>query len=124
MEDDQRYCLFDGKPLSGRSDKKYCNADCKNAHINELNKEENKEVRRINNLLAKNRRVLKAHYESEDRKEGVKKEVMIRRGFSFDYVTQFYGGYMFCYEFGYTAIGTNKDYIKVVKGFDSIVKKE
>lgn len=47
---------------------------------------------------------------------------MYKLGFNFDYYTQVNGAYKFCYYYGYVP-GNNEKYMKVVVGFDSIVKK-
>ncbi|MCB0431209.1 MAG: hypothetical protein H6585_01190 [Flavobacteriales bacterium] len=53
-------CLECGEPFSGRSDKKYCCDACRNLYNNRVNLQENRYVRKINGILARNRRILAA----------------------------------------------------------------
>ncbi len=52
-------CLTCGKPLRGRSDKKFCGAGCKNDYSNRLQREERMAMNSIDLILKCNRRVLK-----------------------------------------------------------------
>ena len=116
------FCLNCEKPIHGRSDKKFCDSDCRNAYHNDLSKGDGgAEVRRITNILKKNRRILIAILGDAKGKKA-KKDVMMRKGFSFDYITQTQGSYRFCFEYGYTKV--KDDYYFIVKGFEEIVSKE
>jgi len=48
-----RLCLACNEPLMGRSDKKFCDDQCRNDYNNKLNSDEN-------NFMRKNRKILKA----------------------------------------------------------------
>lgn len=122
MDQEKHYCLFCDKPLKGRSDKKFCNADCRNAYNNQAYKEDELEIRRTINILKKNRRILKTLLGTAKGKKE-KKDLMMRKGFSFDYFTQVSGSYRFCFEYGYTGTAST-DYYFIVKGFGNIVNKE
>ena len=121
MKEAKSFCLHCDKLLRGRADKKFCDIDCRNAYHNELSKEDDKEIRRITNIVKKNRKILKTLL-GNAKLTKVKKDILMRRGFSFDYLTQVQGGYRFCYEYGY--ISSPDDYFLIVKGFDKIVSKE
>jgi len=121
MTEVKTYCLYCKKSIRGRADKKFCDADCRNAYHNELSKGDEREIRRVTNILRKNRKVLKALL-GDARGKKAKKDVMMRRGFSFDYITQVQGSYRFCYEYGYAA--AKNDFYMIVKGFENIVSRE
>jgi hypothetical protein len=120
---EKRPCLNCGELFSGRPDKKYCSPECKNDYHNDKSKAEEgiKEINRITNILRKNRKILKEILgDGKGKKE--KKDIMMRKGFSFDYITQTQGSYRYCFEYGYT--NSKDDYYFIVKGFDKIVNKE
>jgi len=50
---EERYCLECGEPLIGRSDKKFCDDQCRNAYNNKLNRDHINLYRNINNKLRK-----------------------------------------------------------------------
>ena len=55
---EERACLDCGAVLRGRSDKKFCDDQCRNNYNNQLNSESYNLVRNINNKLKRNRRVM------------------------------------------------------------------
>ncbi len=116
------FCLYCNKELKGRSDKKFCSDECRNAWHNDVAKKDEKEIKRIINILKKNRKILRGLHDNATGKKA-KKELMMRKGFSFDYVTQVQGSYRFCFEYGYCGT-TNPDYYFIVRGFETIVNKE
>ena len=120
---EKRPCLNCDELFSGRPDKKYCSPECKNDYHNEQsNKDEGaKEIKRITNIIKKNRKVLRELLGNAKGKKA-KKDLMMRKGFSFDYITQIQGSYRFCFEYGYTS--AKDDYYFIVKGFEEIVSKE
>lgn len=115
MED--RKCKECSQRLSGRRDQKFCSDYCRNTYNNRLNEDSTKYIRRINNILRKNRRIL-----SELNPEG-KKTVdgitLAEEGFNFHYYTNVYttktgSTYYFCYEQGYLKMENDK-YMLVLK---------
>lgn len=127
-EEEIHYCLHCGKaidPLKGRDDRKYCDDICKSRFHNHLRKGATPDIKRVNDILSKNFKILKKIYDQAIKEQipsSIAKDDLQKLGFNFDYYTQVSGAYKFCYTFGYTQ-GNNPNYIKVVKGFDSIVKK-
>lgn len=100
----QRECLECGDRLSGRKDQKFCGDYCRNTFNNRLNEDSNNYVRRVNNILRKNRRIL------SKLNPGGKKTVdgmsLAEDGFNFHYFTNIYttkagNQYFFCYDQGY-----------------------
>ena len=112
-----RNCQECGMKLSGRKDQKFCSDYCRNTHNNRLNEDATKYVRRINNILRKNRRIL-THLNPKGKKtvDGI---TLAEEGFNFHYYTNIYttktgSQYFFCYEQGYLKLDDDR-YMLVVK---------
>lgn len=100
----KRSCLDCGSRLTGRSDKKFCNANCRNSYNNRVYGESNREIKRTNNILLRNRRILMNLLPKDKTK--VNRNTLSRMGFDFEYYTNTNvsrrgNTYFFCYEFGY-----------------------
>jgi hypothetical protein len=110
-------CLTCKTKLTGRADKKFCDAECRTAYHNKLNSFQNNFIRNVNNILKKNRRIL---IELNPKgKAKTTKEELLDRGFKFSYYTNEYvtqGGnkYHFVYEQGYLELDNGK-YALVVR---------
>lgn len=105
-ETEERKCLYCGKQLRGRIDKKFCDDTCRNSFNNEQNSDANNLVRNINNALRKNRRILKDCIPENAETGRVKRTFLSQKGFQFKYHTHQFANqkgqiYIFCYEFGY-----------------------
>lgn len=104
-------CKNCGKEIKGRSDKKFCDYNCRIAyHNSNINKNE-KSIRDINKKLRKNRSILK--FVSPQGKTTVKKTFLIQLGFDFQYYTNHYKTknhniYTFCYDYGYMELENEK----------------
>ncbi len=112
----ERLCPECGEKIIGRSDKKFCSDACRNAYNNALNKDSKNLVRNINNRLRKNYRILET-LNSRD-KTKVKKETLLKNGFSFDfftseYVTKSGSVYKYVYDQGYLPL--DNDWYLLVK---------
>ena len=104
-------CLECGSKISGRSDKKFCNAQCRNEYYNRMKSEAEKFIAETNRILRKNRSILKQINPVGNSK--VRREYLILAGFDFDHFTRIYrtqGGnvYYMCYEFGYMHVENEK----------------
>ena len=101
-----RQCLNCQKQLNGRIDKKYCDADCRNAYHNKEQRFSERMILAVNRQLRKNRTILKALWPLG--KATVRKEVLVKMGFRFQYFSSIYtvknGKYYFSYEYGYCPI--------------------
>ena len=91
----QKSCLECGEKIVGRVDKKFCSDYCRNAHHNNLNKD---------NQLRKNYRILEEFNPNE--KTTISKNKLLARGFNFEYLTSIYTTktgkvYYFVYDQGY-----------------------
>ena len=111
----QRACLSCGRPIKGRSDKKFCDDYCRSAFNNKVNGDLSPWVRSVNNILRKNRRILAELIPDETAQ--TTRERLIEKGFNFEYVTNTYTNkgnqYYFCYEFGYAPL--DNDWYFLVK---------
>jgi YHS domain-containing protein len=118
----QRKCLECGDTIEGRIDKKFCSDQCRNYYNNKLNSDSINYVRKVNNVLRKNRRILTNLNPSGKNK--VTKGQLAKEGFEFDYFTNIYQTkqgktYYFCYEQGYLqleddwyALVVKQEYVK------------
>ena len=99
-----RKCRECGDRLVGRADKKFCGDACRNTYNNRHNRDVNRQVRKINYSLRKNRRILD-ELTPNDKVKAARDE-LLARGFSFAYITHQYETkkgtvYHFCYDLGY-----------------------
>ena len=110
-------CRQCGKPLYGRLDKKFCDAYCRNAFNNKINRQDEQYLIRVNRSLRKNRRILKTL--SPIGKSTVRKEVLEAMGYDFNLFTSMYSPakgtiYYLCYDYGFKAITDYKGIEKAV----------
>ncbi|RZJ16115.1 MAG: hypothetical protein EON51_18255, partial [Acinetobacter sp.] len=89
------------------ADKKFCDDQCRTNYNNRLRTEDNSFLNEVNRVLKKNRDILRL--KNPDGKAKVKREVLLRKGFDFNYHTHTYATqkgttYIFCYEQGYLAL--------------------
>jgi predicted nucleic acid-binding Zn ribbon protein len=115
---ESKICLACGKPIKGRSDKKFCDDYCRNNYNNVLKSATNSQVRNINNTLGKNRRILETLLSSEKEMTKATRDQLLLKGFSFKYITHLYSNkkgntYFFCYEYGYLPL--DNDWYLIVK---------
>jgi predicted nucleic acid-binding Zn ribbon protein len=113
----ERKCKECGQRLVGRRDQKFCSDYCRNTHNNRLNEDTTAYMRRINNILRKNRRILAAL--NPDGKKTVDGITLAEEGFNFHYFTNIYrtqkgSSYYFCYDQGYLKMD-NDQYMLVQK---------
>lgn len=114
---EKRSCMECGMKLSGRKDQKFCSDYCRNTYNNRLNEDATKYVRRINNILRKNRRILtQLNPKGKVTVDGIR---LAEEGFNFHYYTNIYttktgSTYYFCYEQGYLKMDDDR-YMLVLK---------
>ena|SRR5687767_4957102 len=121
MIEERSICLNCGKPIkSGRIDKKFCDSACKDEYYNAQKIREHKEIKKIDQVLKRNRRILKKLFDPKKEKL-VNREVLLKAGFEFDFHTHFVvtkfkaNEFIFCYDYGYREVDKNK--YKVIKSF-------
>ena len=111
-----KLCLDCGNPIKGRSDKKFCDDQCRNNYNNKLKIEDSSVVKQINSILKKNRMILQKL--NPDGKLKINRDKLVRLGFNFSYFTHIYetykgAVYYFCYEYGYLKL--ENDEVLLVK---------
>ncbi len=105
-----RKCPSCDTKINGRSDKRFCSDYCRNAYNNQINKDANNFVRKINHILRKNRRILAKL--NPHGKAKVKRDDLFELGFNFNYYTNRYitksgNDYHFVYDYGYLELDNN-----------------
>jgi len=105
-----RFCLDCKQVLNGRSDKKFCDDQCRINYHNGINQEQNRIFRKTHSILIKNWKILKET--SDSGKVVILKEDLLNSGFNFKYSTHqdreetktaFY-----CYNMGYEEMNSEK----------------
>jgi len=113
---DQRCCLSCHRVLHGRSDKKFCNDQCRNIFNNQLNGSINNYMRSIDKQLRRNRRILQRLL-GEKRFVVIPADRLNSNGFVFSYCTHVHtnrngNSYRFCYDYGYLLLA--KDFVRLI----------
>jgi predicted nucleic acid-binding Zn ribbon protein len=103
------FCLCCGKPVKGRSDKKFCDDYCRSEYNNSLKADKTNLMRNINNALSKNRRILLQLLGEAAETAKAHQDKMVSLGLQFKYHTHTYTNkkgdvYFFCYDVGYLPI--------------------
>ena len=112
------YCRCCGKALRGRSDKKFCDDYCRNIFNNKKNEESDELVRKINRVLRRNRRILKALIPPGLQMVRMSRIHLQESGFCFPFFTHTYTNkkgftYQYCYDYGLLML--NRESFLVVK---------
>ena len=82
-------CQQCGKPLHGRTDKKFCDSACKNAFNFAQRRDTRDAVKEIDGYLHRNREIL-AMLMGESRKEMFDRALLTRAKFRWEYMTGLY----------------------------------
>jgi len=112
-----RNCQECKQVLKGRKDQKFCSDYCRNTFNNRLNEDATNYIRRVNNILRKNRRILSTlNPNGKITVDGIR---LAEEGFNFHYFTNVYktqkgATYQFCYDQGYIKM-ENDQYMLVQK---------
>ena len=105
-----RTCTHCESKVIGRSDKKFCSDHCRVAYNNIVNKKRNNMVRKVNNILCKNRKILE-QLKISGRKE-IDRATLSELGFVFSLHTsskiRSTGMTYYCYDQGWTQIPNKK----------------
>lgn len=104
-------CIYCGKTIKGRMDKKFCDSQCRGAFHNSNKNEKEEFIRRVNKKLRKNRMVLR--FASPLGKTTVRRTFLSEKGFDFNYFTNIYktssgNSYYMCYDYGWMALADKK----------------
>jgi hypothetical protein len=85
----EQQCLQCNKSFKGRSDKKFCSADCKNSYHSQHRKNTRTEVEEIDGYLHRNREIL-ALLMGDGVKDTIERSVLVRAKFRWEYCTGIY----------------------------------
>lgn len=96
-------CLFCGRMLTGRLDKKYCDDQCRASYNNRSRQPHEKQIMETYRRLRRNRTILKSLCPTG--KATVRKEILVEMEFDFGLFTSIFPSrnnvYYFSHEFGY-----------------------
>ncbi|SHH70153.1 hypothetical protein [Winogradskyella jejuensis] len=98
-------CLYCNKKLIGRTDKKYCDPQCKSSHQYQREKQKPKRFyNKVDNQLRLNRKLLKEYNRAG--KATVRSGILIKEGFNPKFFTHYWKNkkedvYFFVYEYGF-----------------------
>lgn len=108
-------CLNCGERITkGRSDKKFCDAACKDEYNNAAKIAEGKEISKISMILKNNRRVLQKLFDPKKPDQKVSRDILLRAGFEFGFLTHIAvtkgkaHEIIFCFDYGYREVGSNQ----------------
>jgi hypothetical protein len=120
-------CLYCNKELKGRTDKKFCDAQCKSAYQYQRAKEQPERFyNKVDNQLKLNRKILKEF--NKGGKVTVRAEILNELGFNPNFFTHYWKTkkgevYLFVYEFGFMQIHEkNIEKYLLIKWQDYMVK--
>ena len=101
-----RNCRFCNSPLQGRSDKKFCNNNCRNFYHNKNKSRRRSSIRKINIILKRNFKILEKLYGDSRKTPTVEEAEILEMNFDLTYsthsVTDKAGRKVtYCYDYGY-----------------------
>jgi hypothetical protein len=107
------YCASEIK--SGRSDRRYCNVQCRTSYHNKQYEKNTTSIKYVNNILRKNHKILRQL--NPNGQTTIRKTVLLDLGYSFNYFTNIFKTksgrlYYFCYDLG--IVETQNDKIHIV----------
>lgn len=101
----QKECLYCKKELIGRTDKKFCDSQCKSAYQYQQGKEQPERFyNKVDNQIKLNRKILKDF--NKGGKVTVRAEILKGKGFDPNFFTHYWKNnksqvYLFVYEYGF-----------------------
>lgn len=115
----RKQCIECQDEFIGRKDAKFCGDSCRSAFHNRTSVAGREEMKQVNAVLKKNRKILAGFNKSETAR--VRRSDLLSAGFNFSYLTNIYvtskgTTYKYCYDQGY--LDTDQDYLTLV------IKKE
>lgn len=108
----EKICLFCGEGFKGgRSDRKYCDDQCRANYHNQQRQEREQVVLKINNILKHNWKVLKLLNPTGH--STIRQSFLLEQGYNFNYFTNVYKTkegrvYYFCYDLGFAVVKGSK----------------
>jgi hypothetical protein len=109
-----RSCKECEEVLRGRIDQKFCSDQCRTTYNNRINRDSCDLMRKINYILRRNRRILKALFSNKSKL--IRREELLEKGFNFQYHTKTIINkegklYVFCYDLGYVNFKDDKYFL-------------
>lgn len=104
-------CLYCNEVLTGRTDKKFCDVQCKSAYQYQQSKvQPERFYNKVDNQLKRNRKILKEF--NKGGKVTLRAELLINQGFNPNFFTHYWKNhkgdvYLFVYEYGFIKIKEN-----------------
>ncbi len=104
---EKKKCQFCEQIIRGRQDKKFCDDQCRSGFNNKIYSENNRQMKHVNAVLKKNRKILESlYFEKKTSPKTIFKRKIQELGFVLNFHThieQLDDGktYIFCYEYGY-----------------------
>ncbi|HEX4851446.1 MAG TPA: hypothetical protein VFV08_11600 [Puia sp.] len=83
--------------------------------------QENTEIKKVDLALKHNRRILRELFDSKKQEVLIKREILLKKGFDFDYHTHivltktYKNEFIFCYDYGYREAEKGK--FRIIKSF-------
>jgi len=111
----KKQCLECQDEFVGRVDAKFCSDSCRSAFHNRTNVEGREEIKRVNVILRKNRKILAGFNKTGTAR--VRRSLLLTEGFNFNYLTNVYitskgKTYKYSYDHGY--LESEDDYLTIV----------
>lgn len=106
-----RICINCGVVLIGRTDKKFCDDQCRSHYNNKIKMENNSTIKSVNQILKRNRCILERFNPAG--KTRVTRIQLITAGFDLNFHTHIYHTQkgdpcVFCYDYGYQKLTRNE----------------
>ena len=111
-------CILCGKPIVGRTDKKYCSTFCKNTYNYNKRSKTKSATQVIDAILHKNREILDVIMGPNRKKMKIEKRELIQMGFQSEYLTGFYynsQGKMYRYVYDFAWMEFTGSIVMIVK---------
>jgi predicted nucleic acid-binding Zn ribbon protein len=120
-----KVCQLCGDSLKGRTDKRFCDDNCRASYHNQKKKLNNLAIRKVNAVLLQNRYILSClmqHPMSVDQQEAISVNRLLDMGYNFNFFTHYYKnsqGHLcqFCYDYGIVFVA--KDAFVLLKNNDT-----
>ncbi|MFT4771254.1 MAG: hypothetical protein ACI9CP_000546 [Cryomorphaceae bacterium] len=111
----KKQCLECQDEFVGRVDAKFCSDSCRSSFHNRTNIEGREEIKRVNVILRKNRKILAGFNKTGTAR--VRRSLLLTEGFNFNYLTNVYitskgKTYKYSYDYGY--LESEDDYLTIV----------
>ena len=111
-------CILCGKPIAGRTDKKYCSQNCKNTYNYNRRSSTKSATQTIDAILHKNREILDVIMGPKRKKMEIVKSELIKMGFQSAYITGYYTnsrGKLYHYVYDFAWMEFTGDKVMIVK---------